>query len=124
MKTMIVSALASGLIVASGLGYAAEQRPEQVKVEASRVVTKDAGTTFTGIPITSYSVSYEVSLDDLDVTTAAGMTAAEKRINSAAEQACKEIEKARPTLPPESGACAKAAARPALAKIKHSVGAN
>jgi UrcA family protein len=123
MRKIIAAGVAATLALAMGVVSAANQEPEQIKVEASRVVKKDAGSN-NGIPITSYSVSYEVSLDDLDLATTAGMAAADTRINNAAAQACKAVAQQLVGLDAKDDPdCVRSAAKPALSKVHKAAGA-
>jgi len=123
MNKMLIITAAAGLAAIAAGSFAADQKLEKVTVEASGVVKEDAGRTTTGIPIRSYSLSYEVSIDDLDVNSSAGMAAAEKRVNNAALAACKEISREGRNLSPSEEECAKEAARKAIVKLHHDIAA-
>ena len=122
-KLLTGTALAAGLLVVAAGSYAADKKTEEVKVEASGIVEKDAGHSESGLSIKSYSVSYEVSLDDLDLTTADGYAAAEKRVDNAAAAACKEIGLKYPESTPGDDKCAKQTASKAKARLHKAVGA-
>ena len=94
-----VAALTLGLGLATGSVLA--QTLEEVKVEAFRSVgTKAAGRSVSGVPILDLSLSYGVSLADLDLSTASGARTAEERVNRAAQAACKEIGRQYPNATP------------------------
>jgi UrcA family protein len=116
--TTLAAIVAVGAI---GTATAADQKIEQVRVEASKIVSTKAGSTYSGIPVKNISLSYEVSLDDLDLATSAGLIAAEKRVNNAAAAACKEINKQEPLAPPADESCAKTAANKAIAQLHASI---
>jgi len=120
-KLVTMSALAGGLLAVAAGSYAAEPKTEQIRVEASRVVEKDAGRSDSGFPVKSYALSYEVNLDDLDLTTTDGYAAAEKRVDNAAVAACKEIGLKHPKSSPDDDACAKNAASDAKARLHKAV---
>lgn len=127
-KLLVVIATAGTLGAFAGGVLAAEQKLK-VTVETSRIVEEKAGFTSTGIPLRSFALSYEVSLDDLDMTSSAGVAAAEKRINNAALEACKQINNESthlfPTdqLSPSTEDCAKDAARKAMARLHQAIAA-
>jgi UrcA family protein len=119
-----ITALAAIVAVgAIGTATAADQKVEQVRVEASKIVSTKAGSTYSGIPVRNISLSYEVSLDDLDLTTSAGLIAAEKRVNNAAAAACKEINKQEPLTAPADDSCAKTAANKAIVQLHVAIAA-
>jgi UrcA family protein len=125
MRTILIGAAVAGLAVAAvGTASAAEQKLEQVRVEATRIVTTDAGMSYSGVPVRNVALSYEVSLDDLDLSTSEGVATAEKRINTAAMDACKEIGSKHPSSTPEDAQCAKQAAHAPLAKLHKAVAAS
>jgi hypothetical protein len=72
-----------------------------------------------------------VSIDDLDVTSKAGLAAAEKRINNAALAACKGINRESTnsstfdssTLSPSDEVCAKEAAHITIVKLHQAIAA-
>jgi UrcA family protein len=122
-KLLSGTALAAGLLAVAAGSYAANKKTEEVRVEASSIVEKDAGRSDSGFTIKSYNISYEVSLDDLNLTTADGYAAAEKRIDNAAAAACKEIGLKHPKSTPGDDNCAKHAASDAKARLHKAVGA-
>jgi UrcA family protein len=123
MRKMLATVAVGSFTAFVAASVIADERPQQVRVEASRIVTKQAGQSFDGVPITDISLSYEVSLDDLNLASTAGMSAAEKRINNAAEAACKEISRDRPNATPADATCADKAARAAMIKLREAMAA-
>jgi UrcA family protein len=128
MNKMLVVIAAAGTLGALTGGSLAAEKLGKVTVEASRIVEQDAGRSYGGIPIKSFSFSYEVSLDDLDMTSSAGLAAAEKRVNNAALEACKQINnESTHTFPgnlaPSNEECAKDAARKAMVKLHQAIAA-
>jgi len=127
-KMLIVTAAAGLAAIATGT-FAADQKLGKVTVEASKIVEQPAGRSYAGFPIKSFSLSYDVSFDDLDMTSKSGLAAAEKRVNTAALEACKQINNESthmfPTdeLSPSVEACAKDAAKEAMVKVHHAVAA-
>jgi UrcA family protein len=99
----------STLVLAEDMG--------EVQVQASRVVSKTVGTTASGVPIVDISLSYGVSAKDLDLTSHAGFMAMQKRINDAAQAACKELGRQYPDSTPSDTDCAKNAAAKAMVKV-------
>lgn len=89
----------------------------EVTVQAKRQITATVtGRTASGVPITSYSISYGVKTADLDLTNPKGSDELMQRINDAALAACKEIGRQYPDAQPSDAECAKAAAKPAIDK--------
>jgi len=128
-KMLVIVAAIATLGVLTGQSFADDQKVGKITVQASQVVEQAAGQTYAGIPITSFSFSYEVSFDDLDMTTKAGLAAAEKRVNIAASEACKQINNESThmfpgeKLTPSDEACAKNAAKEAMRKVRLAVAA-
>ena len=99
-------------------GIAAAQNVDEVTVQGTRVMTTEAaGRTTTGIPLVDVSLSYGVSVADLDLASQYGPIALEKRVRDAAMAACKEIGRQYPLSTPSDEACAKAAADKAMVKV-------
>lgn len=96
----------------------AQEQLAEITVQAKRLLsTQQVGRTSSGVPIINISLSYGVSLKDLDVLTPDGMQAADKRINDAALSACQEIGRQYPDATPDDRACAKAAAKKASGEL-------
>jgi UrcA family protein len=112
--------LAATALVA-GSAYA--QQAEEVKVEASRIVKEKIGRAPSGAPINAISLSYRVSYADLDLKTSAGANALEKRVNEAAQSACKEITRLHPMAQPGDAECVRAAVGEAMVRVHEAVAA-
>ncbi len=116
----VVIRVAAGLFAAVVLGnFAVAQQIQEVTVQASRVVEqKQVGRTASGVPIVDMSLAYGVSYADLDLTSHAGVVQLEKRVNDAAQQACKELSRQFPLVTtPNDADCAKMAADKAMPKV-------
>lgn len=104
----------SAALLSSG---AFAQDMSEITVQGTRQLTATVtGRTASGVPITSYSVSYGVRTADLDLTNPRGSDELMRRINDAAQAACKEISRQYPQAQPSDAECAKAAAKPAMAR--------
>ena len=117
-RILSAAGAATFAMAATGGAAAADQKIEQVRVEATRILTTDAGKSYTGFPVKNVSLSYEVNLDDVDLKTANGLATAESRINNAAAAACKEIGTKSPESTPANMECTQDAARGPLAKVR------
>ena len=117
--TKIVIRVAVGLFAAALVGsMAVAQQTEEVTVQASRTVEKHVGHTSTGIPIVDVSLAYGVSYAGLDLASHAGVMELEKRVNDAAQQACKELARQYPFhATPNDAECAKTTADKAMVKV-------
>jgi len=107
---LFAAALASGIAVA--------QTQPEVTVQASRVVNqKLVGHTSAGIPIVDVSLSYGVSYAGLNLALHADVMELEKRVNDAAQAACKELGRKYPVSQQTDAECAKQAVDKAMAKV-------
>lgn len=105
-------------------GAAIAQSTPEVQVIASRgVTTKPAGRSSSGIPILDVSLSYGVSIADLDLATNAGALQAERRVQSAAKKACTELGRQFPVSGTSNADCTKEAADKAMLKVHDLVAA-
>ena len=80
--------VAAAVTVAGASAYG--QAMEVVTVEAVREII--VGKTAIGAPIKEMSIRSRVSYADLDLTTAAGVEALQKRVKDTATSTCKEIK--------------------------------
>jgi UrcA family protein len=80
--------VAAAFTVAGASAYG--QAMEVVTVEAVREIT--VGKSPIGAPIKEMSIRSRVSYADLDLTTAAGVEALQKRVRDTATSTCKEIK--------------------------------
>jgi UrcA family protein len=115
-RTLIRGAIGLLAITSVGTLVVAEDMGE-VTVQASRVVTKTVGKTSSGIPIVDVSLSYGVNAKDLDLSSHAGFMEMQKRVNDAAQAACKELSRQYPQSSPDDMECAKTAAAKAMVKV-------
>lgn len=117
-------AFAVGLLAGVSISAAvmAEEMGE-VTVQASRVVKKVIGTTFSGVPIEEVSLSYGVSTAGLDLATSAGAAELQKRVANAASAACKELGRQFPGSTPTGPECVKNATDKAMVKVNELVAA-
>jgi len=120
--TKIFIRLVAGLFATTLVsGIAAAQNMEEIKVTASREVeTKTIGMdTSTGWlrPMVQVSLSSAVSYADLDLTSQAGASELEKRVNDTAKAVCKELRGKYPDATPSEADCAKAAANKAMVNV-------
>lgn len=104
-------------------GSAVGQETEEVTVRGSGIQSTEIDRSATGVPVVMYTVTYKVSYDDLDLTTANGMAELTKRIEGAARQGCREIGLAYRTAQPSDWLCARHATREAVAEIEQLVAA-
>ena len=99
-----------------GIGQANES--DRIGIEASQIITRPTGRTTAGFPLEEVWLNERISTAGLDLRTTAGLSEMEKRINTAAFYACHEISQRYPLAEQSDEACARAAARPALAKVR------
>jgi UrcA family protein len=120
----VVTGIAVGLFAATlASSVVVAQQTEEVSVQASRILAKQAGRDPAGIPIMNVSLSYGVSYAGLDLVSSAGVVELEKRVNYAALKACEEINRQYPTGAPSIEKCAKAAVEKAMVKVDELVAA-
>lgn len=115
-----VAGLAGSLLIASSSAFAQEK--EEVTIVAPREMVKTVGRGMTGAPIREVSLTFAVSLADLDLTRAADYAEAEKRINETAAEACKQLDRMYPLMEPDP-VCAKKTADGGQAELKTIVAA-
>ena len=93
------------------------QELEGIEVQASRIEKSEARRT--GISKEYLlQASYHVSYGDLDLTTDAGRTQLKERVETAADLACTEIERAYPLSTPDHLTCARKAAKKAMENFR------
>jgi UrcA family protein len=110
--------LASTIVAGSAIAQtaAAPTLPE-VTVQSSRTVATTIGHTDIGIPIQNVSLSYGVSAKGLDLTTANGRQAFEKRVSDAAMDGCKHLAREYPDSTTSDTECVKTATSKAMAQV-------
>jgi hypothetical protein len=102
-------------------GTATAQSVDQVNVQGQRPLnTKIVGRTSSGIPVADVSLSYDVRLSDLPASSAGSVELA-RRIDVAAEAACREISRRYPDATPSDAECAREAAGNAMVKARELV---
>ncbi len=118
MKTRLVAAIA-GVLAASVLAGAALAAEPEIVVEVSRAAKTPIEKTASGVEISNVSVSYRVSTSGLDLAKTADAQALEKRVATAAADACKELSRQYPLLTsPSDIECARHATDKAMVKVK------
>ncbi len=119
-RVTIAATIASALI--SGLVFA--QNMEEITVQGTRVLDeKSAGRSSTGIPIRDVSLSYGISIADLNLASQYGPIELEKRVHDAAKAACEEIGRRYPLSTPSNEVCTKVATDKAMVKVHELVAA-
>lgn len=122
MRTMVMSMTVGAIASVLAGGIVAAQDLEEVKVQATRAFEKKVvGRTSSNVPIVNISISYGVSVADLDLASSAGATELEKRVKDTARTACKEISSRYPSATPSDAECARAAADEAMVKVRERV---
>lgn len=109
MKTMStrIPLLLSACAAASGLVIAAEPSSvPEITISAERPSGTVVGRTSSGGQIVSYEVSYRLGYQDLDLATSAGADELRKRVQVAADSACKDLDKLHPLSKPDAS-CAR-----------------
>ncbi len=122
MKTLMRVTVAAAIASAFIRGVAVAQNMEEITVQGTRVVNeKSAGQTSTGVPIVDVSMSYGVSIADLNLASQYGPIALEKRVHDAAKAACEDIGRKYPQSTPSDEVCTKVATDKAMVKVKELV---
>lgn len=114
-----IALLAAVAISGSALG----QETEEVTVRGPGIQSTEVERSSTGVAVVMFTVSYKVSYEDLDLTTADGMAELTKRIEDAAKQGCREIGLAYRTAEPSDWSCARHATKEAIAEVEQLVAA-
>jgi UrcA family protein len=83
-------AIALAMASAAAVAQQTDQRPEPVTL-AGNVHQTTVGTSYDGIPIKELRVDRAVSYADLDLTTTSGTAELMRRVNVAAEDACRQV---------------------------------
>jgi UrcA family protein len=110
-RTAHLLLVATGLAMVSAL--AVTQESNEVTVEAARTV-RQTERTYTGTPVELISLTRRVSYSDLDLTSHAGATELEKRVNDTAKAACKQLDTLYPLTSPGGDPCVKNAVTDAM----------
>lgn len=113
-RHMFCNALAAVLIGAAAT-YPAAAQDILVTGPAERVVDR----TIFGADVVEYTASLTVDVRDLDLATAAGWSAMEKRVASASHVACNVVEQRASTdLSREGSECERNAYRGGIARVR------
>lgn len=114
----------TAVLIAAALfaGGAVSQEMEGITVEATRVEKTEVKTPGL-VPEYLLRASYRVTYEDLDVSTQAGRDEVKRRIEKAADLACRDIEREDPFAQPRHQQCADETARRAMAEFKTRVAA-
>ena len=105
MKTLPtrIPLLLSACAAATGLVIAAEPSSvPEITISAARPSGTVVGRTSSGGEIVSYEVSYHLGYQDLDLATSAGADELRKRVQVAADSACKDLDKLHPLSKPDA----------------------
>jgi len=124
MRTIHVRIAVAAVAFALMSNIAFSQNLEGITVQGTRVLnTKAVGQTPTGVTVIQISLSYNVTVADLDLASSAGAAELDKRVHDAAMAACREISRQYPDATPSDAECAKAAAKKAMVKVRQLVAA-
>jgi UrcA family protein len=105
-------------------GTAIAQSADQVDVQGKRVLnTNIVGRSSSGVPVVDVSLGYDVSLADLDLASNAENAELARRLNVAAEAACRQISRQYPDATPSDAECASEAASKAMVRARQLVAA-
>ncbi len=116
LASSLTCALAAiGIISASELALAQTQTAAEITITGERS-SKIVGRSTIGAPIEELTLSRKVSFSDLDLTSSAGASELEKRVNETAKDLCAELDKLRPLEPATGRDCVKKTSEPALAQ--------
>lgn len=89
VQNRILVVVAAALVCAT----AAAGPLETITVTGSRAVSqREGGRSTIGAPIRDVSLSYAISIADLDLTTVAGQLELQRRVTAAARAACDELD--------------------------------
>ena len=109
----------TAIVIGSTSAYAGTL--ETITVTGSRAVSeKIVGVSSVGADIREVSLSYRVSVADLDLASSAGKAELEKRVKATASAACKELKRLAfgdPTSP-DDATCVKKAVDEAMATVR------
>jgi len=124
MRTILVRLVVGAAVWLLVSAHASAQNAQEIKVQAKRAMnTKVVGRTSSGVPIVNVSLSYGVSVADLDLTSSSGAAEVARRVNDAAQAACKEIGRQYPDATPSERECTKSSADEAMVKVRELVAA-
>jgi UrcA family protein len=110
MRLVILSVAALVGAAMASESAIAQKDVEIIIVTAPREVHKVVGRSPSGVPVEEISISYEVGIADLDLTTSSGLAELETRIGNAAKLACWALNKVTPLIPTDPSCVTKAIA--------------
>ena len=119
LATIQLALLAAASVTAGNLAFA-QQGEEEVTIEAKRP-EKVVGRSYTGTPVEETTVTRKVRYADLDLTTHAGATELEKRVNDTAKAVCKQLDKVYPETVSEGPTCIKKASKDAMVQASAAI---
>jgi UrcA family protein len=120
VRTTRVILAAAAVAVASSGAVAQQSDVPEVKIEASRSVTR-VGTSTIGAPIELVQVIRRVSYKDLDIATPSGATELQKRIRATAQSACKQLDTLYPLERVDTTSCVKEAVNHSTAQVQAAI---
>ena len=94
---------------------------EAGSVAKSDVLMTSAGRTSSGVPLADISLNSGVSVEGLDLNSTSGAAELEKRVNDAAQAACRQISLRYPNAGTSDADCVKAAVDKAMVKVRELV---
>ena len=123
MKTilMVITGVLASTVMAGGTlaqSTTATASTPEVTVQAARATRTTIGRTSSGIPIQDVSLSFGVSAEGLDLTTASGRQELERRVSNAAMEACTRLGRQFPHSTPSDSECARSATNNAMAQVQ------
>lgn len=113
-RHVLRNTLAAVLISAAASSYAAAQ-----EITVTGAADRVAGHTNFGAEILEYTASLVVNVDDLDLDTATGWNAAERRLSNASRAACDAIDqRISMDLRPDRSECERITYRRAMTLVR------
>lgn len=116
LTLMILAAAATG-------GAIAAEEMGVVTIVAERASKQTVGRSPRGVPVEQISITQHVSYADLDLATAAGAAALEKRVQTKADEICKKLDSFYPVVGAGTSDCAKQAVNDAMPSLHAAIAA-
>lgn len=121
LRASRIPLLLSACAAASGVVIAAEPTAvPEITVSAERPTGTVVGHTSSGGQIVLYEVSYRLNYEDLDLATSAGADELRTRVQTAANSACKDLDKLHPLSKPD-GSCVRKTAENSMPQANHAI---
>lgn len=120
VRTTRIILAAAAVAVASSGAIAQQSGVPEVKIEASRSVTR-VGTSTIGAPIELVQLIRRVSYKDLDIATASGAAELQKRIRDTAQSACKQLDTLYPLDHVDTTLCVKEAVNNSTTQVQAAI---